>query len=419
MALFLSILSDVFRVLGNILLGVKRSHPSISLKAVGLCSIPRLLILTSFLLLLTPQLSVAASSSEPNTKKKQIRQIETDLSREKEQFLRLGIREKDLLGQLSEIEIKIAEKRKLLQEIREKLRLNQKPLRRQQKKLRRLEHASKGVRKRLSKRLTAFYKYAKRGYVHILTTSQDVQQLRKRMKYLQVIMDGDQKLLQELAQVEQEINQEIALLEERVAIIDGMKKAESARLLSIKGEQDKKVFLLMKVHNEKEFYETLIKELQHASQNLKVTLLDLDRKQKKKTMLPSDFSKSKGKLPLPFRGKIIKSHDRWGVDIVKTHKGIFIQGPLGSEVRAVFSGRVDFSGWLKGYGQTIVINHGSRFFTVSAHLSERYKEEGDTVEKGTVIGLLGHTGPFEKPRLYFEIRRAGTPLNPLTWVKVN
>jgi septal ring factor EnvC (AmiA/AmiB activator) len=364
-------------------------------------------------------LSLAAPASEPDTKEKQIRQIETDLSREKEQFLRLGIREKDILGQLAEIEEKIGEKRLLLQKIKEKLRLNQKGLKRQQKKLRHLERSSEAVRERLSQRLTAFYKYAKRGYVHILTTSQDVEQLRKRMKYLQVIMDGDQKLLQQLAGVEKEINQEIALIEERVAIIDGMKKAESARLSSIKEEQDKKVFLLMKIHKEKEFYETLVKELQHASKNLKVTLLDLDRKQKKKITLPSGFANAKGKLPLPFRGKIIKSHERWGEDIIKTHKGIFIQGPLGAEVRAVFPGRVDFSGRLKGYGQTIVINHGSRFFTVSAHLSERYKEEGDTVKKGTVIGLLGHTGLFEKPRLYFEIRRAGTPLNPLKWVKVN
>jgi septal ring factor EnvC (AmiA/AmiB activator) len=409
----------VLRLLRNILLGAKRSHPTNALTGVGLSSIPTLAIFSSFLLLLTPHFSLAASSSEPDTEQKQIRQIETDLSREKEQFLKLGIREKDLLGQLAEIEKKIAEKRQFLQEIKEKLRLNQKALKRQQKKLKDLERSSKAVRERLSKRLTAFYKYGKRGYVHILTTSQDVEQLRRRMKYLQVVMNGDQKLLQQLAAVEQEINQEIALIEERVAIIDGMKKAESARLSSIKEEQDKKVFLLMKVHNEKEFYETLVKELQHASQNLKVTLLDLDRKQKKKTTLPSDFANSKGKLPLPFNGKIIKSHDRWGVDIVKTHKGIFIQGPLGSKVRAVFPGRVDFSGWLKGYGQTIVINHGSRFFTVSAHLSERYREEGDTVERGTVIGLLGHTGPFEKPRLYFEIRRAGTPLNPLTWVKVN
>lgn len=400
----------MFRLSKILFFGARRAHPINSLS---------LLIFSTLLLLNTLQFPRAASASESDTKKKQIRQIETDLSREKEQFLKLGIKEKDLLGQLTEIEKKIAEKREFLEEVKQKLRLNQKELRRQQGKLKRLEKSSKEVREKLGNRLIAFYKYAKRGYVHLLASSKDLHQLRKRMKYLQVIMDDDQRLLEELADVQLKINQEIVLLKERLAIIDRMKKAESARLLSIKEELDKKVFLLMKVHKEKEFYETLVKELQVAAQNLKETLLDLDRKQKKKKMLPSGFADSKGKLPLPFNGKIIKSHDRWGVDIVNTHKGIFIQGPLGAKVKAVFPGRVDFSGWLKGYGQTIVINHGSRFFTVSAHLSQRHKEAGETVEKGAVIGLLGHTGPFESPRLYFEIRRAGTPLNPLKWVKVN
>ena len=400
----------MFKLPKNLFFGARRTH---SINILSLLIFPILFLLS------TPQFFQAASRSESDTKKKQIKQIETDLSREKEQFFKLGIKEKDLLGQLTEIEKEIAEKRKFLEEVKEKLRHNQKELKKQQGKLRRLERASKEVRGKLGNRLIAFYRYGKRGYVHLLTSSKDLHQLRKRMKYLQVIMDEDQRLLAELADVQLRINQEIALVKERLTIIEKMREVESTRLLAVKEELDKKVFLLMKVHKEKEFYETLIKELQLAARDLKETLLNLDRKQKKKKMLPSGFADSKGKLPLPFHGEIIKSHDRWGVDIVTTHKGIFIQGPLGAEVKAVFPGRVDFSGWLKGYGQTIVINHGSRFFTVSAHLSERHKEEDDMVEEGVVIGLLGSTGPFEKPQLYFELRRAGTPLNPLKWVKVN
>ena len=399
--------------------GTKKLCPTHSSKEIGISFIQRILIFFTPILFVTPHFSQATSNPEPDTKEKQIEQIETDLSREKERFLSLDIREKDLLGQLAEIEKNIVEKRKFLQEVKENLRLNQNELKRQQEELRGLEESSEEVRGRLGKRLVAFYKYAKRGYMHLLTSAQDLEQLRKSMKYLQVIMEEDRRLLHQTANVEQRINQEISSIKERVAIIDRMKKAESERLVSIKEELDKKVFLLMKVHNEKEFYETLVKELQLAAQNLKNTLLDLDRKQEVK-VLPSGFADSKGKLPLPFDGKIIKSdEDGWGGDITSMHKGIFIQGPLGAEVKAVAAGRVDFSGWLKGYGQTIVINHGSRFFTVSAHLSERYKEAGDMVEKGSAIGSLGHTGPFEEPRLYFEIRRAGTPLNPMKWVKVN
>lgn len=386
----------------------RRTHP---------IHIVSLLVFCTFLLLGILQFSQVASPSESDTKQQQIRQIETDLSREKEQFLKLGIKETDLLGQLAEIEKKIAQKRESLEEVKEELRLSEKELKMQEEKLERLEQSSKEVRNKLSSRLIAFYKYGKRGYVHLLTSSKDLDQLRKRMKYLQVIMDEDQRLLKELADVQQKINEEVVAIKQRLTVIDGMKKVEIERLSSLKEELDKRVFLLMKVHKEKEFYETLIEELQLSARNLKETLLGLDRKQEK--TLPSGFANSKGKLPLPFHGEIIKPHDLWGVDIVTTHKGIFIQGPLGTEVKAVFPGRVDFSGALKGYGQTIVINHGSRFFTVSAYLSERYKEKGDMVEKGEVIGLLGHTGPFERPQLYFELRRGGTPLDPLKWVKVD
>jgi len=175
----------------------------------------------------------------------------------------------------------------------------------------------------------------------------------------------------------------------------------------------------MKVHEEKEFHDTLVEELELGAENLGETLLSLDREQKEKKSLPSGFVDSKGKLPLPFQGKIMENQDWWGVDVVNTHKGIFIQGSLRAEVKSIFSGRVDFSGRLRGYGETVIINHGSRYFTVSAYLSERHKKEGDIVKSGEVIGLLGDAGPSENPQLYFEIRRAGTPLNPLRWVKVH
>lgn len=380
----------------------------------------RLLIFPALISIFIPlEFSHAGLASKSNTKKSQIKQIETDLSREKEQYLKYGIKEKDLLGQLTHIEKQITEKRKILKEIEKKLRLTKIELKGGQEKLRRLEESLKEIEKRLGKRLIAFYKYAKRGYVQLLASSTDLGQLRKRMKYLQVIMDEDQRLLQHKAGVQLSIEQEVSQIKERVAVIDRMEKAERSRLLSVKEELDKKVLLLMKIHKEKEFYETAVKELQLAAQDLKETLLNLDKSQDRQKPLPSGFAVSKRKLPLPFKGKIMKNHKPLGAEFLKTHRGIFIEGRLGAEVKAVFPGRVDFSGWLKGYGQTIVINHGSRFFTISAHLSQRQKQKGDTVEKGEVIGLLGETGSFSGPRLYFEIRRAGTNLDPLKWIKVN
>ena len=226
-------------------------------------------------------------------------------------------------------------------------------------------------------------------------------------------------MLEEMATVEQKYQEEMSLVKKRLAVTIRMERAEINQLSSIKKDLDSKVILLMKIHKEKEFYETAVKELQLAAQNLKEKLLGLEKDLKKSRLLPGDFRKQKGRLPLPCNGKVVRSNNPLGAGNVDTHRGIYIKGAQAAEIKAVFRGRVDFSGWLKGYGQVIVVNHGSRFFTISAHLSERFKEEGDMVGKGAVIGLLGDTGSLGEPRLYFEIRRGGTNLDPAKWLKVD
>ena len=89
-----------------------------------------------------------------------------------------------------------------------------------------------------------------------------------------------------------------------------------------------------------------------------------------------------------------------------------------TEVKTIFPGRIDFSGRLKGYGEIVIINHGSRFFSISAQLSKRLKKEGEMVEVGDVIGLVEKNEETSKARLYFEIRKGGKSLDPLSWLKV-
>lgn len=370
------------------------------------------------LLLITAGISNAATESEPDTKKSQIKQIESDLSREKEQFLKFDTREKSLLRELSDIEEAIEEKRGVLKELRENIRLSRYELKVRQERLRTLEHSLMEVEELLGERLNAFYKYSKRGYLQILATTSGLNQLNKRMKYLKVIVDEDMKIIKQLAEEQLKYRKELSLIKEQLDVIAGLEEEENSRLSSIRSDQDKKVILLAKIHKEKEFYKTAVQELQLAAQTLKETILNLERDQYSKKPLPSGFAESKGTLPVPLDGKILRNKRRLGAKRLNAHKGIYIVGPLGTEVKAVFPGRVDFSGQLKGYGQVIVINHGSRFFTVSAHLFQRGKAEGEMVAKGEVIGQAGETG-WSGPGLYFEMRDGGISLDPLEWLKVD
>jgi septal ring factor EnvC (AmiA/AmiB activator) len=363
----------------------------------------------------------AESSADSASKKDQIEKIETDLSREKEKFLTFGRKEQSLLGQLSDLEKIISEQRELVVKLKKKIGQSKKALGQSQAKLKGIEGELREVESRLARRLVSFYKYAKRGYLQLLSSSAGLDQLRRRIKYLKVILEEDQLLFRQMAEIQMNHKKGIAGIKAQLTAIDSLENSERARLQTIKNEMDKKVLLLMKIHKEKEFYETAVKELELAAKDLREKLLDMEKRPQKKeavvAALPTDFAEYKGKLPLPFRGKIQKGKGPIGSAQVNSFKGIFIKGPAGGEVRAVFRGRVDYSGWLKGYGQIIVVNHGLRYFTVSAHLLERFKSEGQAVEKGEVIGLIGETGVMGGPNLYFEIRKGGTHLDPFEWLK--
>ena len=361
----------------------------------------------------------AADTIGSDLKKSQIKQIETDLSREKEKLIKVDIKEKDILDQLSDIERAITEKRLMLRGLQQKIRANKKELASRQERVERLERSLEEIEGFIGNRLVSFYKYAKRGYFQILSKTSSPEQLNHMLKYLRVIVDRDRATVNRMADDWKNYKNEISRINGQLETISNLQDTESDRMSSLKKDLDKKVILLTKIHKEREFYETAVKELGSAAQNLKETIVILEREQQKKESLPAGFADLKGKLPLPFPGKIIKNGNRLGGMTLNTHKGIYIEGDFGTPVKAVFPGRVDFSGQLKGYGQVIVINHGSRFFTISAYLLQREKSEGQMVSVGDIIGQVGESGLFEGPALYFEIREGETNLDPLQWLKVN
>ncbi|MBN2061118.1 MAG: peptidoglycan DD-metalloendopeptidase family protein [Deltaproteobacteria bacterium] len=363
-----------------------------------------------------PSCSAAFSESDERLKR-----IETDLSREKEQYLKFNEKEKALLKQLSEIEADIEEKRSSVKKLKEEINRRKKELGERQKYLEQLNKSLINIEGLLSRRLVAFYKYAKKGYLQVLSTTTSLDQLAKRMKYLKVILGGDKAAMSFMLKELIKYRQESAYLEKDLDIIAQLEKKENSQLSSIKQDLEKKVILLAKIHREKEFYETAVRELEHAAENIKQTIMNLEIEDdtEKVKGLPEDFNTSKGNLALPLEGDIIKDSEELGSNPLIPQKGIYIRGSLGKDVKAIFPGRVDFSGQLKGYGQVVVINHGSRYFTVSANLLERTREEGDMVKEGDVIGLVGETGLKIGPGLYFEIRKGEENLEPLKWLKVN
>jgi len=362
---------------------------------------------------------LALERQDREKKKQQIEKIERDLSREMRQLIEFGEKEKRLVEQLSLLEKGIEEKKGLIKEIQRRLREGENRLKKQEKQLRQIELDLKNIEQRFRKRLVAFYKYARRGYMYLLATSSGLDELRKRVKYLQVLSKRDKVLFRKVMSTRMDREETIREVQKGVSTLKNLEKEERENMASLKKDLEKKVILLMKIHKEREFYETAVRELQLGARDLRNTLINLERKPEISGQLPSGFPKTRGKLPLPLEGKILRDAGVLGPNLYGSRKGVYFLGKAGSEVRAIFPGRVEYSGWLKGYGQIIVINHGSRYFSVYAYLSQRYKKKGNLVEGGEVIGVLGETGPIAGPMLYFEIRKGSKNLSPTKWLKVN
>ena len=95
------------------------------------------------------------------------------------------------------------------------------------------------------------------------------------------------------------------------------------------------------------------------------------------------------------------------------HRGVDIDTPAGSAVRAMAPGVVEFAGTMRGYGRVVIVDHGGGVRTVYAHLSEIRATRGQELHGRPVIGLTGASGTATAPHLHFEIVRDGTHEDPV------
>lgn len=94
------------------------------------------------------------------------------------------------------------------------------------------------------------------------------------------------------------------------------------------------------------------------------------------------------------------------------HRGLDIAAEEGSTIRASMAGRVVTSEFREDYGNVVVVDHGRGYTTLYAHNSKNLVRQGDWVQAGEPLGLVGSTGRSTGPHLHFEVRRHGRHLDP-------
>ena len=99
------------------------------------------------------------------------------------------------------------------------------------------------------------------------------------------------------------------------------------------------------------------------------------------------------------------------------HTGVDISAPRGTDIHAIFDGVVTFSGRMRGYGNTIILDHGNGLESLYGHNYRNYASEGDRVSKGDTIASVGKSGNASGYHLHFEIRVNNRPVDPLVYLR--
>ncbi|MGC8779214.1 MAG: murein hydrolase activator EnvC family protein, partial [Candidatus Caldatribacteriaceae bacterium] len=195
---------------------------------------------------------------------------------------------------------------------------------------------------------------------------------------------------------------------------------ENERLVKLKKARQE---MLVRVNADKEKFRATRDKLARAQKDVEGMIVALQKKLSERKNVPVVSSAKRGRLLWPVKeGKVIRSFGeskdpRYGVNFY--NPGIDIAAPLGSPVLAASSGVVILAQNVRGYGKTIILDHGQDIVTVYAHLQEVKVSSGQEVKEGQVIGLVGETGLVDGPTLHFEVRvgKKAKEENPLQWLE--
>ncbi len=198
-----------------------------------------------------------------------------------------------------------------------------------------------------------------------------------------------------------------------------LKKNTMSKKMEIEHTKKEKSTFLRKIKKKKSLSVKARKELVAASNNLNTLIDKLLEKLVSGEGL--DISDKKGRLKLPLKGRILNKFGRKRVkeyDSYIVYNGINVKAKKGTPVRAIFDGKVLYTGELEGYGNLVIVGHGKEYHSLYGHLDAIKVSVNNVVRTGDIIAFSGDSGSLEGETLYFELRKNGKPIEPAPWFRL-
>lgn len=408
---------------------------------------------TLFLVLLAALLGVPAAlgsisglDSRIAQEKARMALLEKRIAEHENQVRQMGQKEKGVLSQINSLDQKkqMTEQRIRILELQlEKVKGNITALSGEMEKA---EKDLAGMRRLLEQRMVNIYKYGGVAEFNLLLSVSTAHEAMGTSYLLNKIVMQDQIMIDSMLKKQEELR----LVAEKM---EGERKTLSANTAKLTRERAtyndeiaKSNQFLGKVRNERALQQQSIKELEESQKDIQKTIMALMKKKQEEQararaeaeakarvaagrgetvpplppVKPPVFVPSGGRLEWPVQGQISSTFGTRMHPVFKTkmmHTGIDIRAPKGTPVKAAGAGEVLYAGWLRGYGQIVILDHGGNLSSVYAHLNSIGVREGAVVKKGQAVGTVGSTGTATGDHLHFEVRVNGDARDPMKYLR--
>lgn len=297
---------------------------------------------------------------------------------------------KDVKGQLDSVEDKISDNTELLQKTEADLKVKN---------------------KKLQQRVRDIYINGQISYLDVLFGAKDFADLMTRMDVLKRIIKHDYDLIMKVKEEKATVENTRAQLEKDKAEAEVLVTDAQAKKAKVEDKESEQQVLLDQAIYDRDTSERMYEEIMAASQEV----ANMIRRSQMSSAGYSGAPAGAGGMIWPISGPITsefgwRTHPIFGT--ARFHSGLDIGGDYGMPIYAAASGTVIYAGWISGYGNAVIIDHGGGVTTLYGHNDSLNVSEGENVAQGQVIAMCGSTGNSTGPHCHFEVRENGEPVSP-------
>jgi septal ring factor EnvC (AmiA/AmiB activator) len=373
----------------------------------------------------------ARSTEDLKTEQKRLQDTQRQLNEERVKAAEAKKRETSVLAELESIDKALAEKKADIGRLDARIAKIESEVRGLRGDIGRLAGRRLEQEEQLVRRLRLLHRIqAEGGALPVLLGDDDPMRRTAAIRSLASLAALDAQMIREYRVTSDRLEDRKRREEARQDELATLRMDARREQAEVDREAAKRRVLLARVRDERAYHERMVGELSEAARHLEAFVRELQEKQRRIAKAPppkpgieppgAGFGSLRGRLPWPTEGKIVAAfgaqvHPRFGTRTFRN--GVDIEAAQGTEVGAVFAGQVIYTGWFKGYGNLIILDHGNDYYTLYAHVADILVKEGEDVRQGQKIGTVGDTGSLTGPRLYFEVRYQGKPQDPEQWLR--